>query len=278
MPASPNSRPTRTFVSIDNITALALGGVLRLGIVDATVWGFHRFVNEQLRLLYDAKLPTSVNPFVLGDMVVRQSGRRIRPMRRRRLRWEKDGSMIARGKRGWVGFVVQQAGVPIVLDELGGMLSLFYQDYDSYVVDQLNLDAEEEGESDFGVTMLPGIPHKLSPILMPNDWELDAKIDNTSDGVKLSVARAIILLREKRLALSDLEHIPWFVELLQRHCYGTDFQSPPKVSSRSKKPESQGTFFSLDATEIDMTDAVPAKSRSAPQQPHMIEDLLQRFL
>lgn len=227
-PGSTSKRPTRTFVSVDSIVAAALGGLLQAGMVDVTVWGFHRFVNEQLGSLYNARLPDSINAFILGDMVVRQSGKRIRPMRRRRLRWDTDGNaaMVAKGKRGWVGFVVKRLGIPIVLDELSGMLNEFYQDYDSYVINQLNLDTEEEGESDFGVSMQPGIAHKLPPVLVPDGWSLNANSDNISEGVRLAAAYAITLLQEGRINLSDLEHLPWFIELVKRSSCCVDFAKP----------------------------------------------------
>lgn len=226
-PATPEERLRCTFVSVDSIVAAALSGFLQAGIVDVTVWGFHRFVNEQLRCLYAARLPDSIDAFILSDMVVRQSGRRIRPMRRRRLRWDTQdqGSAIAKGKRGWVGFVVKQLGVPIVLDELGGMLNRYYQDYDSYVIEQLNLDAEEEGESDYGVSLQACVVHKLPPVIVPDGWSLDQTNENVSEGVRLSVSRAITYLHEGRISLTELEHLPWFLELVHRNSYGADFQA-----------------------------------------------------
>lgn len=226
-PESPGKSLRFPFISVDCIVAAALSGFLEAGIVDVTVWGFHRFVNEQLRSLYAARLPVSIDAFILSDMVVRQSGRRIRPMRRRRLRWDTqdEGAAIARGKLGWVGFVVNQLGMPIVLDELGAMLNRYYQDYDSYVIDQLNLDADEEGESDYGVTLHPCIVHKLPPVIVPDGWSLDPTNENVSEGVRLSALGAIAFLREGRIALRDLEHLPWFLELVHRKSYGVNIQS-----------------------------------------------------
>jgi hypothetical protein len=277
-PASPNVRPTRTFVSVESIVNLALGGFHQLGVVDVTIWGFHRFVNEQLSLLYDARLVESVNAYVLGDMVIRQSGRRIREMRRRRLRWDKGGSMIARGKRGWVGFVVQQAGIPIVLDELRGMLRRHYQDYESSVIDQLSLENDEEGESEFGVTLFPGIPHKLMPILVPNGWSLEYETDNTSDGVRLAVARAVKHLQEGRITLSELQHIPWFIAMIQRNSYGTDLQDIRENRRTMKTPKEIELVDQNDRTRSDDFDALPCTGEHAQDIPQKVSDLLQRFL
>lgn len=292
-PLEKGKYPSRSFVSVDSIVAAALGGFLQAGIVDVTVWGFHRFVREQLALLYDARLPDSIDAFVLGDMVVRQSGKRIRPMRRRRLRWDVEGdtSLAAKGKHGWVGYVVKKVGKPIVIDELGGLLNQAYQDYDSYVIEQLNLDAKEEGESEYGVSLHAGIPYKLPSVLVPDGWQLSTTDENVSDGIRLAVARAITFLQEDRISLSDLDHIPWFVELIRRNSYGTDFQEhtsrvarvetlrneqlqlslnhsgfSPKKSERTAQDDNTSTTQSSNGKRIT---SVPEKN---------VDDLLQRFL
>ncbi|PAY16672.1 hypothetical protein CKO51_25625 [Rhodopirellula sp. SM50] len=282
---TPGKRPKRSFISVDCIVAAALGGLLKAGIVDVTVWGFHRFVNEQLKGLYEARLPDSINAFILGDMVVRQSGKRICAMRRRRLRWDtnENATMIAKGKRGWVGFVVKQLGMPIIIDELSGMLNEHYQDYDAYVIDQLNLDAEEEGETDFGVSMQTGIAHKLPTVLVPDGWSLDKRVDNVSPGVRLSVARAISLLHEGRISISDLAHLPWFVELVERNSYGENFQAPRK-NGLVQKHMTEQLSLSLDdygrerpdETKIESTVAINNTALPEPQK--NVDDLLQRFL
>ena len=284
-PESPGQRLRYPFVSVDSIVASALSGFLQAGIVDVTAWGFHRFVNEQLRSLYSARLPDSIDAFILSDMVIRQSGKRIRPMRRRRLRWDtqEKGATIAKGKRGWVGYVVKQLGMPIVLDELGGMLNRHYQDYDSYVIEQLNLDAEEEGESDYGVSLHTCVVHKLPPVIVPDGWTLDPSNENVSEGVRLSVSRAIAFLQEGRIAISDLEHLPWFVELVHRNSYGADFQATQR-NGVVKTEQSEQLPLSLDDDDKDaanqssfVPDTVHTRSAS-PEASKNVADLLQRFL
>lgn len=292
-PLENGTYPSRPFVSVDSIVAAALSGLLQAGIVDVTVWGFHRFVREQIALLYDARLPDSIDAFVLGDMVVRQSGKRIRPMRRRRLRWDVEGdtAMAARGKRGWVGHVVQRFGQPIVIDELGALLNQSYQDYDSCVIEQLNLDDKEEGEPEYGVSMQPGIPHKLPSILVPDGWKLDTTAENVSDGIKLAVARAITFLQEGRISLSDLDHIPWFVELIRRNSYGTDFQEHTSRVAQAETQRNEQLQLSLNhsgfspkkserAAQDDNTSTTQSSNgkriTSVPEK--NVDELLQRFL
>ncbi len=284
-PESPGQRLRYPFVSVDSIVASALSGFLQAGIVDVTAWGFHRFVNEQLRSLYSARLPDSIDAFILSDMVIRQSGKRIRPMRRRRLRWDTQaqGSAIAKGKRGWVGFIVNQLGIPIVLDELAAMLNRYYQDYDSYVIEQLNLDADEEGESDYGVSLHTCIVHKLPPVLVPDGWTLDLSCENVSEGVRLSVSRAIAFLHEGRIALTDLEHLPWFVELVHRNSYGANFQAPQRngVVQGDKTEQLPLTLDDDDRNPPEMKNGEPSTIQSqtgSTESSKNVADLLQRFL
>ena len=67
---------------------LLISGFLERGIVDATVWGVHRFANEMLARIFGVTLPETVTPFVLADMLVKLSDGLMRTMRRRRLRWD----------------------------------------------------------------------------------------------------------------------------------------------------------------------------------------------
>ena len=224
-----NKRPSRTMISIESLAMLAQGGLLNKGIADVTSWGFFRFVNEQLASLFNARLPPKITPFVLADMVVRQTGGRVRPMRRRRLRWDIEGQeLVARGKRGWIGFVVEQNGVPIVIDELGGLLNHYYQDYAPYVLGQLDLDSREDGDERYGATLIPGIAHKIPQMLVPSNWDFNKAQENVSREVKFAVARAIGYLKEGSIEKEDIAHIPWFVALVERHSYGEEIWDPPE--------------------------------------------------
>lgn len=274
--AAGHRRPTRTLVSIDNLATLAQSGLLCQGVVDVTAWGFFRFVNEQLTSLFNACLPPKITPFVLADMVVRQTGGRIRPMRRRRLRWDAEGQQLrARGKRGWIGYVVERNGVPIVIDELGGLLNHFYQDYAPYVLGQLDLDPPEDGDDRYGATLVPGIAHKIPQILVPSNWEFDEAQENVSLEIKFAVARAIGYLNDGSIEKDDISHIPWFVELVERHSYGEEIWEPPKgeVGSsveRNAKPTGDVGLFA--EGELGM------KIESNGASKRDVDDLLSKFL
>lgn len=282
---SPEARPRSTFISVESIVAAALGGFAQAKILDVTVWGFHRFVNEQLKLLYNAKLPNTISPFILGDMVVRQSGKQIRPMRRRRLRWDSsnDASKTARGKRGWVGFVVQRQGVPILIDELPNLLKEFYQDYEPSAIDQLNLDSDEEGEVEYGATLHPCVVHKLPAILVPDGWSLDQDRDNVSPGVGLSIVRAISLLRDDKISFRDLDHLPWFVELIRRNSYG-ERELGSRIGGGTQRSVATEAMFQQQKFEFNDLWNREIASASAGVGPELfepqknIDDLLKRFL
>lgn len=282
--AESNSRIERTFLSVESIVAAALGGFAQAKIFDVTVWGFHRFVNEQLKLLYNAKLPKSISPFILGDTMIRQSGKKIRAMRRRRLRWDSsfDTTNTAKGKRGWVDFVVSQQTVPIVIYELPELLREFYQDYEPSAIDQLNLDNDEDGVAEHSVTMHSCIAHKLPAILVPDNWSLDQARDNVSPGVKLAVVRAISLVRDNRISLNELKHLPWFVQLIQRNSYGAS-ELEKTVSEMHQNRENNSNLIqqTLDFREHQSPDIEPNSSSVNPRfmEPKKnIDDLLKRFL
>jgi len=161
---------------------------------------------------------------------------------------------------------------------LRGMLRRHYQDYESSVIDQLSLENDEEGESEFGVTLFPGIPHKLMPILVPNGWSLEYETDNTSDGVRLAVARAVKHLQEGRITLSELQHIPWFIAMIQRNSYGTDLQDIRENRRTMKTPKEIELVDQNDRTRSDDFDALPCTGEHAQDIPQKVSDLLQRFL
>ena len=275
--ADGHKRPLRTVTSIDALVTLAVGGLLQLGIVDVTAWGFHRYVNEQLANLFHAHLPARITPFVLADMVVRQAGGRIRTMRRRRLRWDDESRvLVARGKRGWIGYVVEQQGVPIVLDEIGGLLKKYYQDYAPYVLNQLNLDSDEEGDSGYGAILVSGVAHKVPQMLVPSGWEFDPVKENVSHEVKLAVARAIGMVQDGSIAKHDLQHVPWFLYMVERHSYGEDiWEAPTQRKSTSFKTEKSLVQVRVSSDDPDST---APRSNANGNDNKDVDELLSRFL
>ena len=271
--------PERTMIAVESIVVMAIGSLARLGIFDVSVWGFHRFVCEQLSSLFNARLRPETTPFILADMVVRLTNGKIRPMRRRRLRWDGPGLLNqAKGKRGWVEHVVNSNGVPIILDELGGLLNAFYQDYAPYALAQLNLDSEEDGCNELGVSLIAGVPHKVPQLIVPENWAFNLQEENVSEGVKIAIARAVVSAKQGTLIQSDIAHIPWFSKLVDKYSYGENVWKKRTqefcLSSDeefAKHSASVQQFFKLPESELEV--AVEPKRGSTE-----VDDLLSRFI
>ena len=98
-------------IAVAELVGMVVGGMVQAGIGDATVWGVHRFARDLLARICGATFAEPITPFVFATAFALHSGGRVRPMRRRRLRWDcADGSIPVRGKRGWVDRVATIAG------------------------------------------------------------------------------------------------------------------------------------------------------------------------
>jgi hypothetical protein len=202
-------------LSIAALTQLIVKGFSHRAIADATSWGVHRFANEIIGELFHLRLPDSVTPHVLADMLVKTSDGLIRPMRRRRLRWDHESLGIpARGKRGWVGHVVTECGHPMLLSELACRLRDQYQDYADYVVNQLTLIADEDGEIDNRAHFLTGFGHQIPILVLPTNWKGDCSLGSVSTGVANLIRRLARTVRSGRLSLEDLNEADWLKSLV----------------------------------------------------------------
>ncbi len=142
--------PKLQSIAVGDLIGLVVGGLIQAGIADATVWGVHRFADRQLAALYGGQFPRAISPFILANTLIVLSGGLINSMRRRRLRWDTaDGSIPVRGKWGWVDEIARRAGQPITVDELDRELRSRYQDYEIYVLTQLDFDFKH-GEAEAG--------------------------------------------------------------------------------------------------------------------------------
>ena len=142
-------------------------------------------------------------------------------MRRRRLRWDSaDGSIPVRGKRGWVDHLVTVAGVPITIEELDAALRGSYQDYESYVLQQLGIDEDEEGERNYGYRLVPGVANRIPGILIPRGWELDLARQNVSDGICRLVAKIVATSTRSAYPKASLRRLPWMVRLCEHVAFG----------------------------------------------------------
>jgi hypothetical protein len=216
---SPTRRCER--IALPNLVNMVVIGLLEHGVADATVWGVHRFLNERLNRIHGSELVDDVSPFILGDQLVRHSDGLNCHMRRRRLRWDTaDGSIPVRGKRGWVEFVVRKIGVPHLLDELKIELQRRFQDYEDYVFRQLRFDDEDDDTQELSFRTTAGNSTRVPRLFVPNDWSLDASVVNVSEGVKKFVDRIISCPPERAFSKSELEHIPWVIELCDRENNG----------------------------------------------------------
>ncbi len=216
-----NSAPRVESVSVTDLVNLIIGGLTQAGIGDATVWGVHRFAQNIMRCVHGATLPESVSPFILASVLVLHSSGLIRHMRRRRLRWDRtDGSLPARGKRGWVDLVMAEAGIPLTYDELNVALRARFQDYESYVLKQLHLTEDEEGEQICGFRYVPGVSQVVPPIIIPQGWELDLVGLNISQGIKNAVERIVSLSAKSPLQKQQFQRVAWIIRLCDTGIFG----------------------------------------------------------
>ncbi len=208
-------------VALSDLIHMVVGGLVQAAVCDATVWGVHRFTCSLLRRVYGAAVAGSVTPFVLASTLVRHSEGLVRHMRRRRLRWDSaDGSIPVRGKRGWVDHVTALAGVPMTFDELDDALRAHFQDYEPYVLKQLNLNEDEEGEASFGYQFLPGVSHVVPTMIIPRGWELDLTAQNVSEGVRLTVAKIVSMSTRSPFPRQYLRRLPWMIRLCDHAAFG----------------------------------------------------------
>jgi hypothetical protein len=224
-------------ICLDNLGQLICTGLLELGVSDATVWGAQRYANKTLGQMRYGGLPPDVSPFVLASKLVAHSDGVIRVMRRRRLRWDGgEGVPPARGKLGWIGYVVRQAAMPMTMRELDSALRAFYQDYEWYVLSQVSLDDEEDGEHFCGARIVPGYSNYLPAIVLPCDWKLDLALENVSEEIKLLVAKIIAAGKKGKYPKKVLEDTPWLGELVDRHSYGRmkwSDEKPPRGNAKN---------------------------------------------
>ena len=220
---------------MSDLVHLLVGGLVQAGVCDATVWGVHRFAVAMLRRIRGATLPGSVTPFVLANALVIHSEGLVNPMRRRRLRWESaDGSIPIRGKRGWVDRIAAEAGIPMTLDELDLALRDRFQDYEPYVLQQLNLEEDEEGTKTFGCQFIPGWSSwklnltewrtsetgRIPDVLVPGGWKLDLARQNVSPGIRLLAEKIAAASERSSYPKENLAQLPWLVQLCEHTAPG----------------------------------------------------------
>ena len=262
-------------VAVSDLVHLIVGGLVQSGICDATVWGVHRFTATMLRRVYAAAISPSVTPFILASTLTRHSDGLVRTMRRRRLRWDSaDGSVPVRGKRGWVDHVATTMGVPITLDELDTHLRGFFQDYESYVLHQLNLDEDEEGEGSYGCRFVTGVANRIPAILIPRGWELDLARQNVSEGIRMLVTRIVAASTGTAYRKDHLRRIPWLVQLCEHAAFGQMRWNERPVTAEDDVPAEEPVR--------DQAETPRAKERSqaakADDTSAAVDDLLSRFL
>lgn len=213
------SSPSVVSISVDSLIEIVVAGLLQADIADATVWGVHRYANQMLESVYNGRLPAELTPFALQEVLASHSDGLIRRMRRRRLRWDADHTIPARGKIGWISYVSRRAGIPMTIDEMQKELRKFYQDYEPYVLQQLSLD-DEDGDASLGVSLFGGIPHRVPPLIVPDDWELDCSAENVSEQLKLIASKIVDIGRRKGFPKVELNELPWLITLADHYAFG----------------------------------------------------------
>jgi hypothetical protein len=205
-------------LSVAALARLIVDGLNRLGIADATLWGVHRFANEVVRKNFQLRLPASVTPHALADMLVKTSDGLIRPMRRRRLRWDEESVGIpARGKRGWVGYLVMECGKPMLLSELAFRLRENYQDYADYVVNQLTMIGDEDGETDDLAKFITGVSPQFPTVVLPTNWRDSSRVDDVTPAVANAIRQLAREIHFKRVILEELNAPDWLKTRVTAH-------------------------------------------------------------
>ena len=246
--------PRLGHLSIEGLVQLVVSGMTQAKIVDATVWGVHRFANESIGRLYGAVLPDTVSPFVLQNLLVEHSDDVIRRMRRRRLRWDSaDNSLVARGKLGWMAYAVRDAGCPMTMEEVADYLRRFYQDYEFHAFQQLAFADDEEGDLLDGVTLFNGISHRIPPIVSPDGWRLDLKTENVSIAIKRIASKVVDIGRVKGFPKSGLDEVPWLVDLIDHYAYG-------KMNWTDEAPNLDEIVDAAAAQRFDVDDSHPIEA------------------
>ena len=270
--------PRSASINLERLSQLICTGLLELGVSDATVWGVQRYANKILAQMRYGVLPSTVSPFILANKLVRHSEGMIRVMRRRRLRWDDgDGVPPARGKLGWVAYVIDEARVPITIRELDSGLRQYYQDYEWYVLSQINFNEDEDGDRFCPAQIVPGYTKYLPAIIVPTGWRLDVSKENVSDEIKLLVAKIIAAGRKRGYPKKVLEDVPWLVELVERHSYGKmqwSDERPPR-----DEPGNGGGIRddSLEGGVSDLDDEGRQLKNDRVKAAERIENLLSRF-
>jgi hypothetical protein len=261
-------------IAISDLIHLVVGGLLHAGVCDATVWGVHRFSGSMLKRAYGSTLSVSVTPFLLASTLTRHSDGLVRHMRRRRLRWDSaDGSIPVRGKRGWIDYISTVKRVPITLDELDAALRDNFQDYESYVIQQINLDEDEEGAGSYGCRFISGVSHVVPGMLIPRDWELDPVTMNVSEGVRQAVTKIVAMSTRSPFSKEYLRRLPWMVKLCEHVAYGNmRWEERPLPTEEIVESETaHEPTFAPQPTESTETKHVDTASSA-------VDDLLSRFL
>lgn len=270
--------PREDSICLERLAQLICTGLLELGVSDATVWGVQRYANKILRQMQYGVLPSTVSPFVLASKLVRHSDGLIRVMRRRRLRWDDgDGVPAARGKLGWVGYVIAEAGVPMTMRELDTALRCYYQDYEWYVLSQITFDEDEDGDRFCGAKIAAGYAKYLPAIVVPIGWHLDMSKENVSEEIKLLVARIIAAGRKRGYPKNVLEDVPWLVELVDRHSYGKmqwSDERPPRDELANGLDNVDDT---LGENALRRSDGERGPKNDGAKAVEKIENLLSRF-
>ena len=251
------------WISLELIIQSTVLGLSSRGIGDATIWGVHRYICEYLKTANGSDLPKQLTPIVLANVLVLHSNGLIRHMRRRRLRWDgPEGTLLARGKAGWVGHLIHSKGVPISLDELSDLLKESYQDYHLHVVNQIILATDEDGDFDEKVRYLEGTRRRLPAMFVPTDWTLNSDCSNVSNGILRHAKRLRRFMQENRIDATEFQNVPWLLEVVQ-----SDFLNSidlPEKEELEESPMQDGAGDAAIASQEELGGSLSVKLPAAP--------------
>jgi hypothetical protein len=162
----------------------------------------------------------------------------------------------------------------MTLDELDAALRGCFQDYESYVLQRLNLDEDEEGEGSYGCRFVSGVSHVVPAILIPRGWELDLSAVNVSEGVRLVVAKIVSMSTRSPFPKQYLRRLPWMVWLCDHAAYGAMRWQEQSFATEEEIPEQEATGGPVSS--LPSTDT--SQSKSSDTAAAAVDDLLSRFL
>ena len=162
----------------------------------------------------------------------------------------------------------------MTVDELDVALRSKFQDYESYVLKQLNLEDEEEGDGNYGYQYIAGVTQVVPPVLIPRGWRLNLETMNVSEGVRLAIAKIVSMSTRWPIPKDYLRRVPWMIQLCEHTTFGQ-----MRWAERPTFIEDEEPVMEVAPEEVSLPSSEDVKSTSqVDETATAVDDLLSRFL